>query len=704
LGRLAWGVYVGGLLAVAGALLTLRGNKSAEERELDALRRALERDQAELERRRAELDVIKQSAEAALEKQGQVINQREKQLAQKLIAYHEWLEFPHLDDNELSDVQADQAAELSKRDRQVLDLLDAEAKRVYEDIRTNKYSPNGEFDPRILREDIERLTLAVARIYRPDSENPLLETSMDQILRAMGRTSLHLLVVLDRLPIGVKDYNFNSLYRYIRQAVKAYGAYKAAEPYLPYLNNAYYLSRFAMGASPLTLAAWRVVSELSTRGAKKVAAHWFNRQAAAIVYDMVRVVGFEVAGIYGGDFRHRDAGWIYGAELTDLISRFPLSRDALSHGLKEIGSLRLRNEYDRLFLYQCLAAHASAGPQRYRPSLHLAASERRAIAQRLEKFYHAFIHGKTEERTNAWREDVEPRLMAKLALEAHKVPISDESQRRDAVRSLASFLLAVKEREPDDLPELLSPSKLFRAWRDEDREACLRELRENPPFFFEQADLEPGGEPAAWYLDDLARFTVRTPPYDVPADAMLDDVALYLRADAKEFQRTLDAQREGLLRERLERPPVGRLTPAAVRAILQQLGPEDRPSLLFGDVRLEWGRSTKYAPYSQGELWLMACNDRFLLIHVSEIGESQALWTGGSDTSLKRLRGYFTDDCLLTGGHWAIDHQPHPSGIHIPGQMGRKWESQFRSIVEFCEKFVHRKEGAGEDVRIQYPT
>jgi hypothetical protein len=497
---------------------------------------------------------------------------------------------------------------------------------------------------------------------------------------------LHLLVVLDRLPISVKDYNFNSLYRYIRQAIKAYGAYKAAEPYLPYLNNAYYLSRFAMGASPWTLAAWRVVSELSTRGAKKVAYHWFNRQAAAIVYDMVRVVGFEVAGIYGGDFRHRDASWIYGAELTDLISRFPLSRDAISHGLKEIGSLRLRNEYDRLFLYQCLAAHASAGPERYRPSLHLTASERRAIALRLEKFYHAFIHGKTEERTSAWREEVEPRLMAKLALEGRPVTISDESQRRDAVRSLASFLLAVKERDPDDLPELLAPSKLFGGWGENERDACLRELRENPPYFFEQPDLEPGGEPAAWYLEDLARFAVRIAPYDVPADAMLDDVALYLRADAKEFQRTLETQREAVLRDRLQIPPVGRLTPEAVRAVLQQLGPEERPAFLFGDVRLEWPRRARHAPYSQGELWLLGCDDRLILLHVSETGEPQAIWTGGADVTLDRRRGYFSDDCLLKGGAWVVPHEPLPESIRIPGQMGRRWESHFQPLLEFRAK------------------
>ncbi len=683
LGPWAWGIYLGGLMALVGALTGLRRERSAEERNLEEERRLIEHERAELRARREQLKSLRESAERELDRQSKLIDRRERQLAQKLIAFHEWLEFPRTTDD-LSEPDDEQLVELSKKDRQVMELLERESKLLYDNILTNKYSPGGEFDPRLVRDDLERLAMGVARVYRPDSENPLLETNIDQILRAVGRASLHLLVVLDRLPLGVKDYNFNSLYRYLRQAVKAYGAYKSAEPYMPYLNGAYYLSRFAMGASPLTLAAWKVVSEISTRGAKKVAAHWFNRQAATVIYDIVRVIGFEVASIYGGDFRHRDANWIYGAELTELISRFPLGRDALSHGLKEIGSLRLRNEYDRLFLYQCLAAHASARPDRYRPSVYITAAERAAVAQRLEKFFQAFIHGKTPDRVAAWKADVEQRLNVKLSLESHVTPPSLELQQRDAIRSLASFVLAIKEREPEHLAEALELAKVFRERTEEQREQFLREFRESPPFFFEQPELEPGGEVTKDYLDDLARLTVRIAPYDVPTDDVLHDVALYLRADAKEFQRNIDAKREDLLRERLQTPPVGKLTSVAVRMVLQHLGPEERPLFLYGDVRLDWPHRPRRGPYSQGELWLLGCGDRVILLHALAEGESHALWTGGSDVFFRRDRGYLTDDCLLMGGTWAIEQSPHPEAIRLPGQIGKRWETQFHSVLEFC--------------------
>ncbi|MBW3595806.1 MAG: hypothetical protein KY475_00865 [Planctomycetes bacterium] len=685
LGALAWGVYLGGLLALVGVFLASRREKSAAEVELEKLRKALDRDRGELDKRRREMQNFTDSAEAALEKQGQLIDRRERELAQKLIVFHEWLEFPQPVGKEASQSQED-VAELTKKDRQVLELLDRSAKQIYENIRNNKYSPTGEFEPKLVRREAEQIAIAVARVYRPGSENPLLETSIDQLLRAAGRTSLHLLVVLDRMPLGVKEYNFNSLYWYVRHATRAYGAYKTAEPYMPYFNGAYYLSRFAMGASPWTLAAWRLVSELSTRGAKKLATHWFNRHATSLVYDVVRVLGFEVAGIFGGDFRHRDAGWIYGAELTELISRFPLSRDALSHGLKEVGSLQVRNEYDRLFLYQCLAAHASAQPGRFQAALHLTPGERRAIAQRLEKFFRAFIHGKTDERTAAWRAEVEQRLVVKLDLEAHPVPTTLESQRRDAIRSLASFLLAVKEREPEELADLLGKTPLFREHPADDRKKLLEELQEAPPFFYEQPDLDPSSPLAKKYLDDLARLAVRVTPYDVPSDELLDDVAAYLRADAKEFQRNLDAQREELLQERSRRAPVGNLSPGAVKAILHDLEPEERLSFLYGDASLDWPRGAHTGPYSQGEMWLVGREARLALWHVADNGAAAVIWIGGRDVSFQRLRGYFSDDLLLRGGEWKIDFAPLPEAIRLSGQMGRRWEPHFHPLLDFCRQ------------------
>ena len=62
-------------------------------------------------------------------------------------------------------------------------------------------------------------------------------------------------------------------------------------------------------------------------------------------------------------FRQRDPDWHYALELIDLVHQFPPSRSSLEQSLKEIGSLPLRGEYDRVFLYRCLANRFSARPE-----------------------------------------------------------------------------------------------------------------------------------------------------------------------------------------------------------------------------------------------------------------------------------------------------------------------------------------------------
>ena len=67
------------------------------------------------------------------------------------------------------------------------------------------------------------------------------------------------------------------------------------------------------------------------------------------------------AGIYGTGFRKRGPGLIRGAELVELIAAFPPSGLSLRHGLQKVTSLPLLSEYDRIYLYRCLASPRTAG-------------------------------------------------------------------------------------------------------------------------------------------------------------------------------------------------------------------------------------------------------------------------------------------------------------------------------------------------------
>ena len=100
-----------------------------------------------------------------------------------------------------------------------------------------------------------KIAKSVARIYQPDAEFPLMETSAEQIMFAASRVCLQTLVVMDELPLNVKQMNIQSLYGYISKAVKAYGVYKKAKPLLDYASGAVYAGRFAWGANPVATGA-----------------------------------------------------------------------------------------------------------------------------------------------------------------------------------------------------------------------------------------------------------------------------------------------------------------------------------------------------------------------------------------------------------------------------------------------------------------
>jgi hypothetical protein len=652
-----WGLelLVACSLALAAAFWFRRRLTEAE-LEIEQARAAVQTGREELALQRGQLEEIRRQVEQQFESEAIRLERRERELSDRLLAYHEWMEFPQPLDLTQRTAEVTDLAHLAKKDRQMMELLRVETKVLYENIKTNKYSLDGKFDARPLRDDLYVLIGQVARIYQPEVEQPLFETNMSLVVRAASRACLHFLVIIDELPLNVKDYNFNSLYTYIRSAVNAYGMYRSTEPYWPYMNTAYYISRFALGANPLTLGAWWFVSALGTRSAKALAMHVVNRQALALLSDVVRVIGYEVAGIYGGDFRHRDANWIYGAELTEMVSQFPLSRESLSHGLKEVGSLQLRNEYDRIFLYRCLAAHVTARPQQYRAVEFLTMEERLAIAARLERFLETFVHGKSHDRLASWKTGVESRLGIRLALAQATAPsnLTVQAQIEDAIRSLASFLVGVKELEPSDLTLLNTHSQLLAELPAGEQQALLVRLQDDPPFFFEHPDLDPASDLVQKYLEDLATLHVRTPPRDVQIESSLVDVAAYLRRKPDEMRSLIKQRLKSYFSQRLAADAPQRRVPAAVaRVALDLLDPDESARFIYGNIALEWPAGVHGPQYDKQTLWLLGAGSRLILVAVEDA--PQLLWRGTGMVRAEISRGYLSSSCRLTGGAWLPD-------------------------------------------------
>ena len=412
LGTLQWVFYLGGASALVGAIFFKRALSDEEIHHRDR-----QRDLAEklnhLKEEHSRLKNARKAMAEELARRSQVIQQRESDLFQRLMTFHEWMEFPEglpvEDDPELP-------ARFEK-DQAVMDLIRRRTEQLFEDIRNKAYQPDGRFEKGRLMMDMMGLMESVARIYQPDSENPLLETNVELLLRAANRIALQLLVVLEQLPLDIKSYSIRNIYDSVQTGLKFYGVYKAANPYWHFLRPVYYLGRYGLGGNPVTLGVTWALGELAKTGAKKLSSHIANRYALNLLYDMVFIVGSEAAGIFGGDFRHRESNWVFGAELTDLIQCFPLSDDTLLHGLNEIGRLRLRSEYDRIFFYRCLAARKSANPRSIDARACLSEPERKAIGDRLSVFYNRHIPHASPRKTRRWKGGAEARLGIEIHIE-----------------------------------------------------------------------------------------------------------------------------------------------------------------------------------------------------------------------------------------------------------------------------------------------
>lgn len=643
----------------------------------------LEVEREELAQDRAELERFQNEIEQQLAQRAEQLNSREVALTDRLVQFQEWNEYPQSGND---DRETTAPALLLEQDQQIIEILDVEAKLVYSRLKDGYYNPEGTLNPDLMRDQVIDLVTRVARVYRPDSENPLMETSVDQMLRAGSRACLHLLIVLDRLPLNLHEETLSTLHSYIRNAIKAWEAYSAAEPYINHVGKAWYAGRYLAGASPLTMGITWALTEIGKRGAKAIGKKIVDEQAVALIGDVVRIVGFEVASIFSGDFRHRSPDWVYGSELSNLMSRYPVSRENLAHSLREVGSLSLRNEYDRMFLYRCLSAHRSAAPLVDARDI-LPAEQRQDISRRLEKFYQDFIHGRTKKRLQLWQEGVEERLgiPLKIAQPDHRDAKSlanaatGSGEVAVAIESLAGFVSAVKGRPVRELSNLSVNLETCKAADGEELQAMLEQFEAEPPQFFEPPDIDPDSPVLTAYLDDLVQLAVEVTPYDLQPDDFITETAAYFGVDVQSVQKKLDQKYCSFVADRLpEDAPSSKLSPAAARQLVSLLNDDEVPQFIYGSVKVD---ASEGSALNSSDAFLVGLTSRLLLIP-----EDDARWSATGTLAghaLSRVDGRLIDDCRLSGGQWTVTSESNPQllTLIISGAVMNRYESWFAPLL-----------------------
>ena len=651
------------------------------------------------------------------------LDQRSRKLADRYRVIHEWMDYPPLLDLQSGEplpgqpvaVEHDrtpgQSAELARQDRRVLEILDRQAEVIYEKIRKNSYSPNGPFQALLLRDDLLEMAERVAHVYQPQLENPLLSTTPEQIARALNRIGLHLLVVMDQLPLDLKSYNIQKTYETIRRAILTYGAYKKASPYLDWASKGIYVGRMVTTTNPIALGLLWGATELGKYGAQKLATQMIDRQAIGYLQSVIRVVGYEVAAIYGGDIRYRDPNWCYAVELTQMFATFPASRESLQYGLQELGRLQLRTEYDRLSLYRCLAAGKVIDRRQTYPDL-LTEQEKKTIIELLEKAYRTVLHGTSSSQAEKWKRGVQEHLGLQLALH-EKGPRGKQdqltTQRQQLANFLAGYLLHIKQCDAALAVERLTePATLHLLGREAEVEVeswneavqtAIRTQAEVPVFQLQPPDVDPQHPLVDRMLQLLCQLNASLPPYAPQAEQMLLETGLYYRRTSEQVTQKIDQayQELAVLRDSVSAPVLQEASPAVSRVMLYLQNGEIRwqhPIIAcYEDLKIHFHEpKTAAAPHGSPALTfryvLLVGEAELVLVRWSGLEtEPEILWTGKSDWSIDNQSSLLVAAARIRGGKTALEwHGSALKEILIQAPMTARFQHYFAPLLHQAQQ------------------
>ncbi|MEY3172603.1 MAG: hypothetical protein RLZZ436_516 [Planctomycetota bacterium] len=672
------------LPAAVGWWLPRKLSREPADAELESLRARCREQLAEMERESAERQDLQAAVLRDLEARSEDLEAREQRLVSRLVRFQEFFEYPADDVHSGRSGAALQS--LSEQDRAVRRLLETEAERVYEKIRANAYSVDGQLNLLQIRDEVLDLIRRVALIYRPGSDSPLAEASLEQLARAASRIWLHLLVLVEQLPLPVQQYSISTLYTWIRRSVVGYGVYQKASPWLAMAARGVSAGRLISGANPAVLGAWWLASELGRQGARKWVEQTVDRQAVALLRQVISVVGLEAAGIFGTGFRQRDPAWILGTELVELVAAFPPSGESLRHGLTAVTALPLLSEYDRIYLYRCLAAHRTAGLQLADPAM-LTREQRDEIARILEQFFAARIHGATESAVRKWREGVESRLDLRLQLDIKHaaVPPANERQRMVAATSLLEFLTDVVHLTGEQLATAWNQLPLAAAIPAADRQRLLSE-QQIAESAFAPPDLDPASEITDAFLRDLMACAVAAPEPSDAIEQLAVETAWYFRRTSGDARKWLDEAWRNRVRWICQHPEIADRMPMGIaRVAFAERRSQERLAFFYGHLLKVAGEERRELP---GAVLLGLQqpdgSGRRAVVLGAGANEPAVLWTASAPLIVERVKGVFVDDLRLIGGLWS-GFGGDSASLQVAGSLrGGRYAVWFDSLLKWA--------------------
>ena len=356
-----------------------------------------------------------QVAEEAIRREAKRLDTRRAEIEKVLMAYGEWMEFP--DFEELHRVEW-ATSERSAQDAEVVALLEGQADLVLQRISEGNYWDGGQLETRLLLSDLGDFVESIARIYNPQSGQPLLETNLEELLKALNRVSLQIILLLEEVPLlDVKDWNLRQVADKVRTASKVVRKYEDLQPILNPVRYLWQGSKFLLASNPILAAGWIAGSNLVREGAKKLGKRTLDGYLLSVVRQVLGIIAWETASIYDRTNRFRDPEWVYGVELVHLVSEFTLERESLRAAFSELGALALRSSYDRIFLYRCVAQNVSPKPERFIQADLMTEERRGEIAKALNDFCRKHLEGGKGRKADKWRRELGRRLAVDITVQ-----------------------------------------------------------------------------------------------------------------------------------------------------------------------------------------------------------------------------------------------------------------------------------------------
>ena len=281
--------------------------------------------------------------------------------------------------------------ELDDDERRLAELAAHRCGRVWEGIRERRYvrSEDGrvtDLDGGAIFAEVREIVQEVAGLYHAQSDNAVLEVRTGDIALAVRSAIGDLLHLVNQVPyVDPAGWSIRSVVERLEQAQKGLELYRKVSPYQPYVNAASVAARLALGANPITLAAWTVGSQVAWRAGEKVVRSYAETWLKDLLETSVALVYVHVARTYDPRRAYRGAEWAALVEALRVHARIPgvdANRKLL---LDRILGAQIPDEFAKMTLLRALAADRAPDP-RSAPVTDLATlrpDERKAVAERL---------------------------------------------------------------------------------------------------------------------------------------------------------------------------------------------------------------------------------------------------------------------------------------------------------------------------------